>query len=249
MAATTNFDTWYTQDNYVERQLENSAITAANPDDTIFLAGPPRYDADAGDSFTERLLPIGQVINFSYSNSVPVQPMTSFGSGRAFYVRGKSSVTGNIGRILLDGRNLIRALYTNAVQAGIDVSKFDDAAAAESSDEGYYANLDSELFYIPFGLCVLLRNKLKQTIVSLYYELCMITNHNMSMAAGQPTTMEGISFLADRVRVIDANNLVPQASGGAAAPTFEQINQNILGLGATLADIIPNLTASSGAIK
>lgn len=249
MAATTNFDTWYTQDNYVERLLENASIQAANPDDTLFVAGPPRYDASAGDSFSEKLLPIGQVMNFSYSNAVPVQPMTSFGSGRSFYVRGKSSVTGNIGRILLDGRNLPRALYTNAVQAGIDVSKFDDGAAANTSDEGFYGNLDSELFYIPFGLGVFIRNKLRQSIASLYFELCMITNQNLSMAAGQPTTMEGISFIADRVRIIDASNIVPQASGGEDAPTFEQINQNILGLGATLADIVPNLTSASGEIK
>ena len=34
--------TWRMQDNYVERIMDNAAYTAAHPDDTLVMAGPPR---------------------------------------------------------------------------------------------------------------------------------------------------------------------------------------------------------------
>ena len=39
---TTDLSNWKYQDNYVERIMDNAAYTAAHPDDTIVLVGPPR---------------------------------------------------------------------------------------------------------------------------------------------------------------------------------------------------------------
>lgn len=235
---TVDDSTWFAQEHHVERLLDNSAITAAHPDDTLFVAGPPRFQSDA--SFVQKLLPVGQVLNFSVNNAAPVQPLTAIGSGRNFYVRGKSTVTGNIGRIFLNGRNLLRVLYTNAVQANVDVSKFDDAAAVASSDEQYFINLDSELFYIPFGLGVLFRDKMRQPIGGYYIELCMINSYSMQVAAGQPLMMENVSFLGDRQRAF-TSDFLPKATAGSLAPSFASINEDVLGLGLTMADVIPNL--------
>ncbi len=241
--ATTTPDSWFTQDHYVERVMDNSAITAINADDTLFVAGPPRFAK--GSQFIQKLLPIGQVMNFSFRNSAPVQPITTFGSGRTSFVRGKSSVSGSIGRLWLNGRNLLRALYTNAVQSGIDVSKFDDPASAGSSEDNFYANLDSELFYIPFGLGCFFRDKMRQNVAALYIEMVMLNTWSFNMSAGQPVTMESVGFVADRALPIYGSSFLPKPRAGADAPSFSAINETILGIGASMAEIVPNLQGAS----
>jgi len=247
MRPTTTPDSWYTQDHYVERVMDNAALTSIHSDDTLFVAGPPRYQA--GKDFVQKLLPIGQVMNFSFQNSVPVQPLNTFGSGRTSFVRGKSSVSGSIGRLWLNGRNLLRVLYTNAVQSGIDVSAFDDPAASDGSGDQFYANLDSELFYMPFGLGCFFRDKMRQPVASFYMEMLMINSWSFQMGAGQPTVVERVSFVADRALPVKKTLFLPHARKGSSAPSFSDINKNILGIGATMADIVPNLDGSNGPIR
>lgn len=198
---TKGINTWSFQDHYVERVMDNSAYTAAHPDDTLVLAGPARKNTLKKASDTTgigSLLAIGMLQAVQFTSTKPTQPMMAIGSGRSFYVSGKSQTQWTIGRLFVNGRNLLRALYHNARAANINVEDFDDAPARSVSSK-YYINLDSELYLIPFGLACLIRDKSHGAVGGFYAELCMITSYAMGFNAGQNLMLENVTGLADRL--------------------------------------------------
>ena len=226
---TTGLNSWHFQDNYVERLLDSAAYTSAHPDDTLLLAGPARFGGGTGDgrAFDESLYAIGMVQGFSASQGKPLQPLMAIGSGRQFYAAGKAQTQWSITRLFVNGRNLLKALYHNAETAGIDVSKFDDPAAAASSNENFWINLDSELFLIPFGLAFFFRDKVHNKLGAFYMELCAIQSWSIQVAAGGNTIAENVSGLADRLIPI-----YPSQFDGTnwSASTYSDIDQRVLGV-------------------
>jgi hypothetical protein len=220
---TEDLSTWVAQQHYVERLMENSAFTAAHPDDTLVLAGPARFGGNAED-FIDRLLPIGSMMNFTMAANAPVQPLTAIGSGRTFFVRGKGNITFSIGRLFVNGRNLLRVLYTEAIQAGLDIQAMDDPAmAGPSNTEQYVVNLDSELFYIPFGMACLFRDKSRKPVGAFYIELAMLNTYNLGIASGQAMIMENVNGVADRVLPIFPSTQV-QTPTNPNAPSTADLN-------------------------
>lgn len=195
-------ESWVAQSKYVERLMDNAAFTSAHPDDTLILAGPARLASiiadNAGGANADRLLAIGMMQNFQAAQNKPTVPARSIGSGRNFFLSGGAQTSWGMSRLFVNGRNLLRVLYTQAKQVGIDVSKFDDPAAKDA-DSQYFINLDSELFLIPFGLAVLFRDKTRSTIGAFYMELCMLNSWNVAFSAGQNFIAENVSGLADRI--------------------------------------------------
>lgn len=203
--------TWKFQQSYVERLMDHNALTAAHPDDTLILAGPPRHLNVPAGALASYLLPLGMMQQLQITQQLPTTPMQAIGSGRIFYVSGKAQGTGSIARLFVNGRNLLRALYTNAVTAGVDVTKFDDAASTGAKHQ-YWANLDSELFKIPFGLAVFFRDKIHDEIGAFYVELCCLNTWAVAVGAGQTMILENVNFMFDRI--------VPISTGAfGAAPT------------------------------
>jgi hypothetical protein len=201
LGITKGIATWNSQQHTVERYTDNSAYTSAHPDDTLVLAGPPRK-ADMLQEATsgwESLLAIGMMQGFQFTSQKPTQPLQAIGSGRAYFVSGKSQTTWRIGRLFCNGRNLLRVLYHNAVAGGVPVQSFDDPAVAQDPSEIYYANLDSELYYVPFGLGAIFRDKIKDLIGAVYLELCMVQTYGVGFNAGQQMVMEDVSGMCDRV--------------------------------------------------
>jgi len=199
---------WKFQQTYIERLMDHSALSSAHPDDTLILAGPPRYTTkDAGQFFVNKLLPIGMVQQMQVTQQKPTTPMQAIGSGRAFYVSGKAQGSASIARLFVNGRNLLRALYTNAVTSGIDVSKFDDPAAFRKPKSKFFCNLDSELFLIPFGMAMIFRDKIHNEIGAFYLELCQINSWAIAVGAGQTMIMENVNLMFDRLLPIDTEGL------------------------------------------
>lgn len=221
--ATTTVDQWSFQENYVERLMDNSAFTAAHPNNTLICAGPARFTAALANP-GEQLLPIGMVQNMSVSQQRPVQPLAAVGSARTFFAAGKSQVSFSIARLMVNGRNLMRALYTQAVQQGVDVKSFDERPVRNDNDEQYFLNLDSELFYIPFGLAVLFRSVSHDAVGAFYIELCMLSSMQTGLSAGQNVIMENVSGMADRIRPIYPNTL----KGVSGAPTSSILTSEVL---------------------
>jgi len=203
--------------------MDHAALTSAHPDDTLIMAGPARYGGSEGD-FIDKLLPIGMVQTMNVSNAKPFQPATAIGSGRMFFLAGKAPGNANISRLFVNGRNLLRVLYTNVVQTfavgnrEFDPREFDDIAAAVSSGNSnilpqFFANLDSELFLIPFGMACFFRDKLHRAIGAFYLELCQVTMHNIGYTAGQSMILENVTILFDRLWPIGMMTDPPSTTG------------------------------------
>lgn len=197
---TRGLGTWKFQDHYVERVMDNAAYTAAHPDDTLVLAGPARTpDYDSGSkSVEDKLLAIGHLQSVQFTQQKPTQPVMAIGSGRTFFVSGKAQGQATLGRLFVNGRNLLRVLYHNARSNNLDVSKMDDRPANKKESQ-YYINLDSELYLIPFGLGSLFRDKIHQHIGGFYGELSMVTSYAIGFNAGQNMIMEQVNIVFDRL--------------------------------------------------
>lgn len=204
-----NFDTWKFQESYVERVMDNAAYTAAHPDDTLVLAGPARK-VNITQGGAVGMLAIGMLQAVNFTQTKPTQPMMAIGSGRSFYVSGKAQTQWTMGRLFVNGRNLLRVLYHNAVAGGIDPSLFDDQATDSTAPgQKYFINLDSELFLIPFGMGAVFRDKTHGFCGGFYGELMMITSYAIGWNAGQNLVLENVSGMADR--------LLPFGSGASTA--------------------------------
>jgi hypothetical protein len=215
-----NFDTWVFQESYVERVMDNAAYTAAHPDDTLVMAGPARM-ANLQDGGAASLLAIGMLQTVNFTTTKPTQPMMAIGSGRSFYVSGKAQTQWTMGRLFVNGRNLLRVLYHNAIAGGIDPSQFDDVATDINSPQ-YFINLDSELFLVPMGLGTVFRDKTHGYIGGFFAELCMITSYAIGWAAGQNLILENVSGMSDRLLPFGANSpagVRPNAQGAGIQQT------------------------------
>jgi len=214
---------WQFQNNYVEREMDNAAYSAAHPDDTLILAGPPRKataltkGSDAN-SISNMLLAIGMLQSMQFTQTKPTQPMMAIGSGRSFFVSGKAQTQWTMARLFVNGRNLLRVLYHNATRAGVAVEKFDDPAA-KSSKSNFFINLDSELYYVPFGLACFFRNKAHDLVGSFYCELAMINSYAVQMNAGQNMILENVSGMADRLLPLELSTIAGNNSdAGVTTP-------------------------------
>jgi len=212
--------TWKFQDNYVERVMDNAALTAAHPDDTLVMAGTPRVpgpptNANTGASMGNALLAIGHLQQFQVTQQKPTQPVMAIGSGRSFFVSGKAQGQATLGRLFVNGRNLLRVLQHNSRRVpGFDVAKLDDRPAGDRKQQ-YWVNLDSELYCIPFGLGALFRDKVHQNIGGFYAELCMITTYALGVTAGQNMVMEQTNVVFDRLLPFFENDVMEAWAGGA----------------------------------
>lgn len=228
MGVVTSFDKWAFQESYVERLMDNAAYTAAHPDDTLVMAGPARKAGLVGEGLPN-LLAIGMLQAVSFSSTKPTQPMMAIGSGRSFYVSGKAQTQWQMGRLFVNGRNMLRVLYHNAVMAGVDPSKFDDVAteAASSGNGGqkYFINLDSELFLVPMGLGAVFRDKTHGFCGGFFAELCMITSYAIAWNAGQNLILENVSGVSDRLLPWGADQGDGVRPHGASADLQEHLDQ------------------------
>lgn len=205
-SAVTSTSDWKFQQSYIERLMDHTALTSAHPDDTLIMAGPPRKYGKTAEQVFSKMLPIGMVQSMQVGQQKPTSPAMAIGTGRSFYLSGKAQGSASIGRLFVNGRNLVRALYTNAVVNGVDVTKFDDVAGLAQNGK-FFANLDSELFLIPFGIAVVFRDKVHNALGAFYLELCMINSWSISVNAGSNMIMEQVSLLFDRLEPIGAEGV------------------------------------------
>lgn len=222
--ATTQVDQWSFQENYVERLMDNAAFTAAHPNNTLVLAGPARFSNVLSDNTNlgDNLLPVGMIQNMQVQQQRQVQPMQAVGSARTYFTASKSNVSFNISRLFINGRNLLRALYTQATQntSAINMTSFGEPPVKQSDDEQFFLNLDSELFYVPIGLAVLFRSVAHDAVGAFYIELAMLNSWNVSVQAGQSMIMENVSGFADRIRPIYPKSLTGLVQDGHPSSTI-----------------------------
>ena len=228
-AVVTGKQDWSFQNSYVERLMDHAALSSAHPDDTLVLAGPPRYVRGQAEDIHKNLLAIGMVQTMQVTQQKPTTPMQAVGSGRSFFISGKAMGNASIARLFVNGRNLLRVLYTNALQQNIDATLFDDQAVWVDKKSKFYANLDSELFLIPFGIAVFFRDKVHDELGAFYLELCHINSWAIAVSAGQNMVMENVNMMFDRLVPISTNGagLRSTANYNPAEPASSNLFQSI----------------------
>ena len=225
---TNKITNWNVQDSCVERLTDNIPYTSANPDDALVLVGPPRYSTSQAES---DLYPVGLLQQFTFSQSRQVAPMQTIGSGRAYFTTGKSMVQFNIARLFAKGPNLLKALYSNAVTAGVDLTKFGERPIATGTPN-FAVNLDSELFLIPFGLQVIFRDKANNSLGGVYLESCMINSYNLGLSAGQNVMLENVAGLSDRLFSVEQKGTTsgfPAGAPNSGSLSSEDLTKKIFG--------------------
>lgn len=224
---TDGLNNWNPQNSCIERLTDNAAYTSAHPDDTLVLVGPARY-SDLG---TDTLTPVGMLQGLQVSQQKPVTPLQTIGSGRTYFLSGKTSVSWGCSRLFAKGNNLSRALYSNLAAANGNLPAFNDTEpAASSTRPNSVFNLDSELFLVPFGIAVAFRDKSGYSLGSFYLELCMIQSYSMQLASGQNVIMENVQGACDRVLPIDlgTSGEVGDFFTPAASPNIEGSSPNTI---------------------
>ena len=215
----TGISEWNPQDSCIERLMDNAAYTSAHPDDTLVLVGPARF-SNVTDA--KKLTAVGMLQQMQISQQRAVQPVQAIGSGRNYFLAGKPSVQFTIGRLFAKGPNIHRALYKNII-SNEQLTGFNPAepAATTAYKDGVF-NLDSELFLVPFGLCLLFRDKSGGSLGNFYVESCMISSYSVGVASGQNVIMENVNGMADRVLPVD---MAVVSDGNATGDFFRTDSQ------------------------
>src|SRR3990167_2785712 len=191
--ATTDLSSWVSQDQHVERLLENAALTAINPDDTLVFAGPPRWSqVDMGNN---NILVLGLLQQLSFSQGANVQPFRAIGSARNLFLRDSPPGQFTASRLWVNGRNLLRAAMTSARQAGLDVKALQSPPVPDDKDSTFpvWLDLNSEVFFVGFGLGMIFGDKTHSQVASVYLEDCRINGFTTGITSGASAVMENIS--------------------------------------------------------
>ena len=196
---------------FVDHQHDLAQLTLVLPDDCLIVVGPPRLAHASGDSAFH---PVGFINNLQYTETRQVQPLKALGSRRHIFSATNAPVQGSFARMLLLGRNLLNSFYT---EAEIPTAISDrNSKYAGTGDATWWANIEEDLFRIPFGLGIIYGTPAAMAADSgvmagaEYLEVCTLVNRSVSSAAGQAMVMEQVAFMADRVLPWDSYGSLPE---------------------------------------
>jgi hypothetical protein len=77
-----------------------------------------------------------------------------------------------------------------------------------TDNRDFFISLASELFNIPFGMCVVMKDARHRTYGAYYLEDCMVESHGIGYDANNVVIMEQVSGQFDMVRPIQTENLL-----------------------------------------
>jgi hypothetical protein len=80
-------------------------------------------------------------------------------------------------------------------------------ADSTKDNRDFYINLASELFNVPFGMCVLFKDARKRPYGAFYAEECMIEAHSMGVDSNNIVIAEGVNGQFDLVQPIQVHEL------------------------------------------
>ena len=213
---TRNVDTWDVFNHHVERNLDHSAYSAAHPDDVLVLAGPARRSSivPSATNGVGSLFSLGQIQMGQVSSSLPIQPTKALGSTRKFFLMDSAMNQIQLARLVMNSRNLLRALYHSAVEAGIDVGDPSvigtEASYNGRSNQQWWINLDSPIYRVPIGLGFILRDRGGSHIGGMWCEICHIQQWSVQFASGQSAVVENCGLVCDRILPFGDSSVVGQ---------------------------------------
>lgn len=198
-----NEDQWDWFNKYVERRTSpDDLVTSAS---TLILAGPALYSEinsveSAIISDSNRLSPVGFIINAQHAENQQVTRHREVGSFRSRFTVGKSAGQGQIARALFNADTLLRVLTKNASYANNTPHVTTFMKNSFNSEYGF--SLASDAFKIPFGLAFVYKTIGNDFVGSEYLEQCVFTRYSISLDPGSPMVMENIVYEFDRARSV-----------------------------------------------
>jgi len=220
--ASTNLSNYRFDEEFIGRINEDSPLTMAHPDDTVLIAGPPRYILMSGDnaSFdTAKISLFGSFQSCRIGMSQTDTPLKAIGSSEFFRATTNNPISVSMDTVFANGDNLLKILYNNFINfmAGDDkdikeLQKYFGNEVARSimafSDKkvNYFTNLSSPIYSIPFGLGIIWANKLREIIGSIYIENVLIRDFATAVQAGATVIMESVTMIGTRLVPMDFTN-------------------------------------------
>jgi len=242
----------------IERAMDAAPLMTAHPEDTLVLAGPPH--TPEGDTI-EGLSVLGMLQMFNVASASPTTPLLSLGSNRQYYTKAKAQNTVTLAKLLFNRGNLLYKLYENVIaflgsggvgsgdiDAGIQfLREMDEPALTAQGNSLFMCDLDSPIFGLPFGLCILFRTKIGVPIGGMYLERCIIQTWNLAFAAGQNVVAENCAILFDRPVPFDPEDIFGYDNDETRRGIQAYIDQGAEGVGDVIGGLGTNKDHASGA--
>ena len=193
-------DAYSSFDVRVGENSDTFSYTAAHPDHTLVLAGPPRFTENANSTpgKVDNLFVLGSLQSFMMSSAKPWQPYQPIGQVATTFLGAKTQNQAQVSRLLANGPNLLKALYSGMG----DIQGYNDESTlkyfADDDTSNFWINLDNPLFHVPIGLAILFRNKNMTGIGGVYLELCVIQSVQTQVQMGQAMILENTGLIFDR---------------------------------------------------
>jgi hypothetical protein len=236
--------------NYTDRNVQ-SGITEGqfiSSSTTVLAAGPPfltgaslapparqRDDlASPGSNLQstvgDQVFLMGIVGQWSVNQQLAVVPVPEAGSQRSYTVTGPSSGQISIGRTLVHGPSLLRALYAhrrisdprsaggtfdsliNPERAGDFQGNPRSRLAAPAGYDNAWFDLSSDVFTSPFGLLILMIDTNREGYGACYLEQAHVNQHGFSSGPGSLVIGENIAATFARLRPVKLARAVPLLS-------------------------------------
>jgi hypothetical protein len=204
MAAPTNTTegAWTSFDTKIQDNSDTFSYTAAHPDHTLIVAGPPRFSSISNLTAAEDLATIGSLQSVVMSSAKPWQPYQPIGQISSTFLGSKTQNQAQISRLLANGPNLLKSLYSYSTLNESIPDIFNSEAGLlkyfETGAPNFWINLDNPLFHVPIGLGFLFRNKVMQGIGGVYMELAVIQSFQTQVQMGQAMILENVGLIFDR---------------------------------------------------
>jgi len=187
------------------------------PDASIFLSGPALLSqsgvVEAGR--VPFLYPMASIQDMGFNQVRNNQIIFEVGAQKAYNVPGKVQYAVDVTGFVLYGPSLLRQLYsqmpdpnkaggnalvdnggTNSEYAKYFPTDYKiragygQANQSGAKNKDFFIALAAELFRVPFGICVLIRNSQTGTFGSFYLEEALIDSHSMNIQANETVFVE-----------------------------------------------------------
>lgn len=173
-----------------------------NGENVVLAAGPPTTTREG---WADSVFPIGLVQNASIAQSRQLQQLFELGSRESYMIPGKTFVNLTLSRVLINGPNLLKAMYASTYEGSVAGDGDIGSAPAYLSAEGtgdFWIDMASEVFARPIGLMLYMLDTEKDAYAASYIEKCYIQSHQMSLTAQQTLILENVQIRGTRVRPI-----------------------------------------------
>jgi hypothetical protein len=233
MGAATSFLNWNWASQHVQVELANGEYVSA--ESTLILGGPSKLSMAEG---ATALYPIGLLQMLQIAQNRQVARLFEVGSKRAYFIPGRLFANFQVNRILFYGPSLMRLLYAaspfgnpfkfteeggvKAVyeppQSPPEYAKLFPAAplklypgygdGGQEDNRDFWVSLASEIFNIPFGFCMILKDARNRAYGAFYLEDCMVEAHSMGVDANNVVIAEGCNGQFDLLKPIQVQDMV-----------------------------------------